>query len=937
MKLSLSVASALALGVVAADAARSVAPAHLGTVADVTAAFSANILASARPAPAAKASLKKSPKISSTAATAHSFIPGAYMVEFDAEAPLVRPMDHIIDFLKGRNSTAYNKKTITGKTAITTSLFHGQSFVVHSEHDTADLLAIPGAKKVTPVRVVKRPAAASKSPAPAKKAVDTDITPHAMTGVADVHASGHTGKGIKIAVIDTGVYYLHPALGGGFGPGFKVSFGEDFVGDDYTSTNNLPVPDNDPLDNCSSESHGTHCAGIIGADASAITTPGFIPALPWVGVAPGAELGAFRVFGCGGDSGNDIITKAVYHAFEQGADVISMSLGSPGVIGDGDSLSDAIARVTRAGVHVVVAAGNEGDAGMFSIGSPSDAPAALSVASWDNHAQEFSQIIGADGAVYPYVHNAVGGPFKNDPKYQIVVADPTDACVTKTYATVGKALLVKYGAPAAGGAACGTSVMCGAALAQNASACLIYNLPAGANGNVGIPGAYFDAATATALLASLKANPTALFEFSEKQGLRDAATAGTASDFSAWGTDVELHMKPDIAGPGGNIYSTISPHAASVSGLTEDYIYMSGTSMATPYLAGSVALYLEQKGKSSTPERTFAALRNSGQITPVYNTTLRESPIRAGGGLIQINNAIKAQTLITPSFLALNDTIHIKPSYTFNVKNSGKKAVSYTLKHLDSGLATPFAKGNDMPLENPIRTAAPATVSLSHTAFTLQAGKSIDITAKFTAPTKGDASLFPIYGGYIQVQSGESAAPVQIPYMGMKGNFKNVKMMVQSDPVGNAVTNVFDSNMAPIVAGSTVNATLGLNILQVLAQSTRVAFVDVILASGNLPGLSTSFGVIETAAGNAYTPNAPRNIDSTSPQSYVVGGNLYQWHGAVTLQPSTTAGVADEMVSQLPAGNNQYKIRFTSLKHFGDSSKPADYEVVTSPAFKIVY
>jgi hypothetical protein len=78
-----------------------------------------------------------------------------------------------------------------------------------------------------------------------------------------------------VAIIDTGIYYLHPALGGCFGPGCKVEFGYgehpknvfigramrrktflDFVGDKYNGTNSIAIPDNDPLDNCSKYSHG---------------------------------------------------------------------------------------------------------------------------------------------------------------------------------------------------------------------------------------------------------------------------------------------------------------------------------------------------------------------------------------------------------------------------------------------------------------------------------------------------------------------------------------------------------------------------------------------------------------------------------------------------------------------------------------------------------
>ena len=69
-----------------------------------------------------------------------------------------------------------------------------------------------------------------------------------------------TGKGVKVGVIDTGVDYLHEALGGGFGPGFKVAGGYDFV-------NNKP----DPLDD---NGHGTHVAGIIAGNSASLNKHG---------------------------------------------------------------------------------------------------------------------------------------------------------------------------------------------------------------------------------------------------------------------------------------------------------------------------------------------------------------------------------------------------------------------------------------------------------------------------------------------------------------------------------------------------------------------------------------------------------------------------------------------------------------------------------------
>ena len=81
-----------------------------------------------------------------------------------------------------------------------------------------------------------------------------------MSGVDEVHKMNITGKGVKIAVIDSGIDYRHPALGGGFGPGFKVAGGYDLSGDDYDGSND-PVPDDDPLAECVEGGHGTHVAG----------------------------------------------------------------------------------------------------------------------------------------------------------------------------------------------------------------------------------------------------------------------------------------------------------------------------------------------------------------------------------------------------------------------------------------------------------------------------------------------------------------------------------------------------------------------------------------------------------------------------------------------------------------------------------------------------
>lgn len=171
------------------------------------------------------------------------------------------------------------------------------------------------------------------------------------------------GRGIRVAVIDTGIDYTHPDLGGCFGAGCKVAGGYDFYNND-----------NDPFDD---NGHGTHVAGIIAANGSIR------------GVAPEATLLAYKALGSGGSGWASTIIAALEAAVDpdnnpltnDGAHVINMSLGGGG---NPDSpLSQAVDRAVQQGSIVVVAAGNEGNYGQdgyATIGSPASARRALTVA-----------------------------------------------------------------------------------------------------------------------------------------------------------------------------------------------------------------------------------------------------------------------------------------------------------------------------------------------------------------------------------------------------------------------------------------------------------------------------------------------------------------------------------------------------------------------------
>ncbi len=171
-----------------------------------------------------------------------------------------------------------------------------------------------------------------------------------------------TGQGVRVAVIDTGINYTHPDLGGCFGPGCKVVGGYDLYNNDA-----------DPQDD---NGHGTHCAGIVAADGSL------------KGVAPGASLYAYKVLSAYGSGSVSLIIAGLELAADpdqdpgtaDAVDIISMSLGVPGTPDDPWPL--AVDAAVEQGILVAVSAGNSGPA-YASVESPGLARRSIAVGAAD--------------------------------------------------------------------------------------------------------------------------------------------------------------------------------------------------------------------------------------------------------------------------------------------------------------------------------------------------------------------------------------------------------------------------------------------------------------------------------------------------------------------------------------------------------------------------
>jgi subtilase family serine protease len=122
-------------------------------------------------------------------------------------------------------------------------------------------------------------------------------------------------------------------------------------------------------------------------------------------------------------------------------------------------------------------------------------------------------------------------------------------------------------------------------------------------------------------------------------------TGGQMSMFSTWNPSNENDIKPVVSAPGGNILST---YLSSQGG----YNILSGTSMATPFIAGVVALYKQAKGKGVSPLVINAALAATAKPLNLNDGTTNSYPFltsvaQQGGGLVDAYHMVHAGVAVT--------------------------------------------------------------------------------------------------------------------------------------------------------------------------------------------------------------------------------------------------------------------------------------------------
>lgn len=412
-----------------------------------------------------------------------------------------------------------------------------------------------------------------------------------------LHAEGFTGKGIKVGILDTGMDYNHPDLKDAYKGGY------DFVDDDndpmettYADWKKSGKPELNSGRAYYSE-HGTHVAGIIGGRGVSDSE------YKTLGAAPEADLYAYRVLGAYGSGTTDDIIAGIDRAVNDGMDILNMSLG--GSINDPlYPTSIAVNNAVLSGVTTVVAAGNSGD-NMYTLGSPGAAALALTVG---------ASTIALDVFQYAGVQNGINYSLRQLAKNY---KDDLTQLKGKTYTLVDGGL----GRPADLN---GKPINRNIAFIKRGSIALIDKIKnAKAKGAIGVLmyndelniaegaiqpfiGESIDAVPSfsvsntegQAILAAIKAGKTDI-TFGDYTKVKIAG--GELAAFSSRGPSrVNYDIKPEVVAPGAAILSTVPFYVNDKTldgSKPEDYKYayerLSGTSMATPYVAGVSALLLQ--------------------------------------------------------------------------------------------------------------------------------------------------------------------------------------------------------------------------------------------------------------------------------------------------------------------------------------------------------
>ena len=658
-----------------------------------------------------------------------------------------------------------------------------------------------------------------------------------VTGVPRIHApaawdipAGVHGEGIKIAVIDSGIDYTHANFGGPgtvgayaaaatgsalpanpslFGPDApKVKGGYDFVGDDYDvrdPARTTPHPDPNPLD-CEVQGHGSLVAGTLGGfgvaeDGKTYTGPynATTHARSFVvgpGVAPKADLYALKVYGCG--NGTTFVEEAIEWAIDNDMDVINMSLGNLYGSRD-DPTAEAADNAVRAGIVVVAVAGNEDDV-RYITHMPGASTRAISVAASVAQSTYPAATVAAGGSTR-LVQNSNEAAFVGATYSVHVLRGATGGlsfgCKPNTGSTddwalpanamnvAGKLVIVQRGGTCTRVARAVYGQQHGAAAVLMINSAdglppfegpITQNLDDGSDFTVTIP--FFGARSSDGVaLQGMDGQTTAFTSAVVPTGLAVFSSGGPRN-----GDGV---LKPDVTAPGVNITSTLVGGGAQPR-------TASGTSMASPLVAGTAALVLQAHPRWK-PWQVKAAIINSGRPSELSDYRARV----AGSGLVSAAAATLSSVIAfadrrttTLNFGVQEFSEDFRGSAPIFVENDSRQEVVF-----------------DVSVAN--QAGSPHTLSLSETRLRVPARGSAQVNARLVIPveTAGDATDFRDVAGLVTFTpvspSMNGGHSLRVPYYLVPRVASDVTATLQSHPVASGASgSVLLENRFSRVAGT---------------------------------------------------------------------------------------------------------------------------------------
>ncbi|HEM2815537.1 TPA: S8 family serine peptidase [Streptococcus suis] len=644
-----------------------------------------------------------------------------------------------------------------------------------------------------------------------EEAKPQNIDSNTIITVPKVWDSGYKGEGTVVAIIDSGLDVDHDVLhisdistakyksekeieaakeaaGITYGEWFndKVVFGYNYV-----DVNTI-------LKEEDKRSHGMHVTSIATGNP---TQP--VAGQLMYGVAPEAQVMFMRVFSdLKATTGAALYVKAIEDAVKLGADSINLSLGGANgsVVNMNENVTAAIEAARRAGVSVVIAAGNDGTFGSGHsnpsadypdyglVGAPSTARDAISVASYNNTTvgSKVINIIGLENnADLNYGKSSFDNPekspvpFEIGKEYEYVYAGIGQASDFDGLDLTGKLALIKRGTIT-------FSEKIANATAAGAVGVVIFNSrPGEANVSmqlddtaIAIPSVFIPLEFGEALVAN-----SYKIAFNNETDIRPNPEAGLLSDFSSWGLSADGELKPDLAAPGGAIYAAINDN---------DYANMQGTSMASPHVAGAAVLvkqYLQATYPTKSPQEIEALVKHLLMSTAKAHvnkeTTAYTSPRQQGAGIIDTAAAISTGLYLTGEDGYGSITLgNVEDTFSFTVTLHNITNEDKTLNY-STQLTTDT-------VQNGLITLAPRLLAeIPGGKVTVKANSSTTVTINVDASSFAEELTGLMKNGYYLegfvrfTDVADDGDIVSIPYVGFRGEFQNLAVL--EEPIYNLI------------------------------------------------------------------------------------------------------------------------------------------------------